>query len=355
MRNALLRGACAAVLGAWPVYRYNRWHAQTVARLHAQSMVTQTARGPVEFALAGDRRAPIVLLAHGTPGGYDQGFLFADLVRRGFCVLTPSRPGYLRTPLALGRTPGEQADMFAALLDTLNIAAVAVLGMSGGGPAALQFALRHGGRVWALVLESAVTQPYRSQGAMLGGALGRRFLPGAALDGALWLVSVVARRWPRLALEAYLGVESTYGRAAIMRCVDEIMRRPEQIQRFIHLVDTVVPYHLREQGQANDLAQFARMPPCPLDRIGAPTLVMHSPCDGDVPFAHGDHAAATIPGAELFAVPAAGHFLWLTDDADRVDERRAAFLASHMPAQALNADKSTRTGIIRGGQWHGLC
>ncbi len=322
---------------------YRRWYAQTVARLNAQSTIVQTARGPVECAFAGDPHDPIVLLSHGTPGGYDQGFLFADLVQRGFCVLTPSRPGYLRTPLALGRTPDEQANMFAALLDALNIADVAVLGMSGGGPAALQFALRYGERAWALVLKSAVTQAYRPSEVGLNNALERLFLGDTALDGALWLTNVVAHRWPRLALEAYLGIESTYDKADIMRCTNEVLRRPEQVQLFTHLVDTIVPYHLRKQGQDNDLAHFACLPPYSLDRITVPTLVMHSPYDGDVPFAHGAYAAATIPHAELFAVPAAGHFLWLTDDADRVDQMRYTFLAAHMPAHTYQQGNKSIT------------
>jgi pimeloyl-ACP methyl ester carboxylesterase len=321
------------------MYYYRRWHEQAIARLHAQSSMVETARGPVEYAFAGDPRDPVVLLSHGTPGGSDQGFLFADLVQRGFCVLTPSRPGYLRTPLELGRTPGEQADMFAALLDTLNIADVAVLGMSGGGPAALQFALRHGERVWALVLESAVTQDYRPSEAVLDRALGRLFLGRAGLDGVLWLSSMVAHRWPRLALETYLGIESTYDRAGIVRCADEVLRRPKQVQLFTHLVDTVVPYDVRQQGRDNDLAQFACMLPYSLDQIAAPTLIMHSPYDGDVPFSQAEHAAMMIPGAELCAVPAAGHFLWLTDDADRVASKRAAFLAAHAPTYSKQVTK----------------
>lgn len=321
------------------MHYYRRWHKQAIERLNAQSTVTQTVRGPVEFALDGDPHDPVVLLSHGTPGGYDQGFLFADLVQRGFCVLTPSRPGYLRTPLELGRTPVEQADMFAALLDTLHVADVAVLGMSGGGPAALQFALRHGERVWSLVLESAVTQAYRPNEAGLDRALGRLFLGRAGLNSALWLSSMVAQRWPRLALETYLSIESTYDRSAIMRCANEVMRRPKQVQLFTHLVDTVVPYDVRKQGQDNDLAQFACLPSYPLDRIAAPALVIHSPYDGDVPFAHGEHAATMIPDAELFAVPAAGHFLWLTDDADRVASKRDTFLMAHAPAYTKQVTK----------------
>ena len=46
-----------------------------------------------EYQLVGDS-GPVLLFLHGTPGGYDQGTSVPE-VR----VLTPSRPGYLRTPI----------------------------------------------------------------------------------------------------------------------------------------------------------------------------------------------------------------------------------------------------------------
>lgn len=56
-----------------------------------------------------------------------------------------------------GRTFAEQADSLAALLDTLGIDKVVVLGGSGGGPTAIQFAARHPQRTIALLTECAVT------------------------------------------------------------------------------------------------------------------------------------------------------------------------------------------------------
>ena len=65
----------------------------------------------------------------------------------GYRVLTPDRPGYLGTPIVNGGTPERQADLAAALLDTLGIDRVAVVGLSAGGPGAIQFAVRHADRV----------------------------------------------------------------------------------------------------------------------------------------------------------------------------------------------------------------
>ncbi|MCZ7671499.1 MAG: alpha/beta hydrolase [Chloroflexi bacterium] len=78
-----------------------------------------TAVGLIEYAQAGE--GPTVLLCHGGPGGHDQSFMAAPLARNGFHVLTPSRPGYLGTPLSSGATIEQQADGMAALLDRLGI------------------------------------------------------------------------------------------------------------------------------------------------------------------------------------------------------------------------------------------
>ena len=74
----------------------------------AASEVVETARGPVEYARRGE--APYVVIFHGTPGGHHASFLGEPLEMAGVGTITPSRPGYLRTPLETGRTFEEQAD-----------------------------------------------------------------------------------------------------------------------------------------------------------------------------------------------------------------------------------------------------
>ncbi|MCL5743645.1 MAG: alpha/beta hydrolase, partial [Acidobacteria bacterium] len=53
---------------------------------------------------------------------------------------------YLRTPLQSGRTYRDQAHLFAAFLDSMEISQAVVMGISAGGPAALEFAREHPGK-----------------------------------------------------------------------------------------------------------------------------------------------------------------------------------------------------------------
>ena len=120
---------------------FERWMKQTLEQLYSQSEVIDTASGPIEFKKKGS--GPVVLCLHGGFGGYDQALLLGDhLVKQGFTVLAPSRPGYLRTPLFVRQTPEQQADAMVSLLDTLKMSKVGIIGFSSGCPVAFQIALR---------------------------------------------------------------------------------------------------------------------------------------------------------------------------------------------------------------------
>jgi len=89
-------------------------------------VLIETRRGRVECQRSGD--GPPILLLHGAMGGCDQGLLLgrAAVGSSGYELIAVSRPGYLGTALALGRTPELQADLCADMLDTLGVRRAAV-------------------------------------------------------------------------------------------------------------------------------------------------------------------------------------------------------------------------------------
>lgn len=164
---ALLGGAVGTTTLALALRRlsqcYQAWKAHQRERLAAASRLIDTAQGAVECQMDGE--GPVVLLVHGSPGGYDQGLALAHgLGLEGVTTVALSRPGYRRTPLTSGPTPEEQADLCARLLDTLGVADAVVIALSGGGPAGLCYAVRHPERCRGLVLLSAVSQPTTEEG-----------------------------------------------------------------------------------------------------------------------------------------------------------------------------------------------
>src|SRR5512142_3189428 len=99
---------------------------------YLESRIANTSCGAIEYTLLG--KGPVVLVSHGTSSNCFSIDGSEPLVEAGFSVLTPSRPGYGRTPLAVGATAAQAAEALVALLDTLKIETCAVKAISGGGP-----------------------------------------------------------------------------------------------------------------------------------------------------------------------------------------------------------------------------
>ena len=126
---------------------------------------SQTPQGVIEYCDAG--QGPPILYFHGTGAGCDSVFILEQwLLDDGFRVIAPNRPGYYGTPLTSGRSASECADLAAALLESLHVDRVAVIGTSGGGLAACRFASLRPARTACLVLQCAVAHPFSTPGWM---------------------------------------------------------------------------------------------------------------------------------------------------------------------------------------------
>ena len=304
-------------------FLFNNQRKRSIQQLDAASEVVETARGPVEFARHGD--APYVVIFHGTPQGHNASFLGEPLVAAGFGTITPSRPGYLRTPLKTGRTFPEQADAIAALLDELSIDQVAAYALSGGGPSGIQFAARHPDRVKALILEVAIAQTYSPQ---VSEFTVRLFMNPLMF----WLQGQMLQYLPRLAVSQFVGMESSLERDDRDRITDTILANSEQIALLRSLIAGSPPFDLLRPGFENDMKQFRAIQQLPLDQITCPTLVAHGTHDADVPFAHAEAAARDIPNAQLHAVEKGWHLLDLSAGAEATAQARLNFLKEHLTA-----------------------
>ncbi len=286
-------------------FRFELWERKIERNLASDSVLTQTPRGPIEYAEIG--RGPAVLVLHGTPGGYDDPLGALKLThaeKDGFRYVIPSRPGYLRTPLSVGVTPAEQADAAASLLDALHIERAAVIGQSGGGPSALQFALRHSDRCSALVLESALVRNYAGPAPQV---------PRSAFAGYL----------RDLAIFVFKDVGIAPYQAA--NPADPLITSLAQAA-----VRAVVPFRLRKVGVENDLVQQTHLDGWPLNRIQCPTLILQGSADQSAPPADAEFAHQQIPNSELVELPGEDHMMMITKHAE-LASRIHAFLTAHQP------------------------
>lgn len=296
-------------LGAWGLRRvlqkFESEKAEQIQQLEQGSRVVQTACGPVEVAIVGE--GPPVLVIHGGAGGYDQGLL-ETRVFENFKFIAVSRPGYLRTPIETGRTPTEQADALAALLDTLGIKRAAVIGTSMGGLVAIHFALQYPERCWGLVLVSALNAPLPVRLTSL-----RPLIPLGESDFIPWLL---------------LKPELLFLVRPNLR--QQTAKDPQKVEILEKLIQTAYPVSLRTAGMLNDAEQIDGLETIPLAQISAPTLVIHGTADNVVPFDHGVRSAEEIPDAKLLPIAGGTHYAILTH-LEKTRPAILAFLNQHMP------------------------
>jgi pimeloyl-ACP methyl ester carboxylesterase len=265
--------------------KYQDWQRAQAAHLKDGSKLISTASGTVEYSTSGS--GPAVLIAHGSPGGYDMGLAFADLLNsHHFTYLSPSRPGYLRTPLETGLTPEAQADMYAALLDTLGIKQTAIIGISGGGPSAIQFALRHPERCSSLISISGVTQHYSEQ--------------------EIWQALPPIQRRIKQAINKLSSSDP------VLYTILLLTKLRAKNPATAALVRTATLYTQRQRGYNNDMEHFLNITRYPLHDIVAPTFIVHGINDDEVFFANAKLLASEVPQAKLLALPDAKHMAFYT-------------------------------------------
>lgn len=175
--------------------------------LKSPSGMIETRFGPVEYASRGE--GPVLLSVHGGgAGGFDSGLIMCECFRKnGFRVISPSRPGYLRTPLERGASFEEQADLLAAFIDALGLNSVAVAGASAGGPPGYLMAQRHPGRVKSLIEIDSCCAHY-TKAREISKIQEALYLskPG------LWLIDFFARHFPEAMVKNFIETESTLTR-----------------------------------------------------------------------------------------------------------------------------------------------
>jgi pimeloyl-ACP methyl ester carboxylesterase len=274
--------------------------------------ILKTTRGPVEYLDEGNGTA--VLSLHGAMGGYDQAQILARTIGEpGYRYLAISRPGYLGTPLSAGRTPEEQADLYAEFIDLLGISQVIIFAISGGGPSAIHFALRHRENCHGLVLASTVG--------------------GKTMNKIPFYFHVMTHlaKWP-----AFVNMMKRKAEKNLKQNLRRSISDPDILERTVSNSDVMTLYREltigmfyrmaeRIQGTKNDI-KITQTRTYPLKDITVPTLIIHGTKDPHVPFEnHGMRLAAEIPGAQLFAAEGGEHVTIFTHR-EEVQGKVSAFL-----------------------------
>jgi pimeloyl-ACP methyl ester carboxylesterase len=273
-----------------------------------QFNIAQTTKGPIEYRFDGD--GPVIVVLYGGHCSRHTRLSHERLATVGYSVLTPSRPGYDQTPSSVGPTAEEAADAIAALLDTLNIATVTMIGISAAGPTALAFAQRHPDRTRKLILESAVATEWDEQIKR-----GARILFGRAEKFTWAMTRTALRLFPSLTIKSLV-------KELTILDIAEVMKRmsPDDLAFIKHMIRTFQS----GTGFMNDIEHTVN----DLTGITAPALVMYSPNDKSVPPRNAKRVAAEVAACELYEVPSDTHLIWIGRYANDVWQKRLSFLRS---------------------------
>jgi pimeloyl-ACP methyl ester carboxylesterase/DNA-binding CsgD family transcriptional regulator len=192
-----------------------------------------------------------------------------------------------------------------AVVDATKLERFPLLGMSGGGPIAIAYAVRHPERVSHLVLYGAY-----ARGRLLRGG------GQAAIDEATLMCKLIELGWGTRN-RAFRQVFATQflpdASPQMIDAFDELQRQSSSARDALRIMEVSI---------AVDVTEMARA-------IACPTLILHATEDGRIPFEEGRVLASLIPAARFVPLESRNHILLESEPAwRRFLEEIEAFLPS---------------------------
>ncbi|WP_420641073.1 alpha/beta fold hydrolase [Candidatus Leptofilum sp.] len=281
------------------------------------SQLATVSGGQIEYTLAG--KGPAVLVSHGTLGGYDQSLAIVGLFNQEkFCFVPVSRAGYLRSAPSTGRTPNEQARSFVELLDSEGIAKAAILGLSGGAPAAICFAQNYPDRCWALVLLSAIIAAPPPMPAFFRAMI--RFQDVMMRADWLWRF---AYKYGLKQLVRSNGLTAAQAKRVLQ---DAHLRRVVQ-----GIYRPITNASQRRKGMRLDHEQINALPEEPNYALTVPVFIGHTVNDPLAPVAHAQTLATSLPDAHFVEMSDGGHIFFVVHSNQLIPQIEA-FLFAQVPS-----------------------
>jgi pimeloyl-ACP methyl ester carboxylesterase/DNA-binding CsgD family transcriptional regulator len=203
--------------------------------------------------------------------------------------------------------------LLGAVVDELGFERTTLLGGSSGGCAAVAFAARRPERVERLLLYGAYAD-------------GRAIAPPGVRDA---IVAAVRSHWglgSRMLADIFLADASAEEQEWFAR----LQRDASSAETAAALLDTVYRFDVRTE----------------LERVRAPTQVVHRRDDRAIPYEQGRALAATIPGATLVPLAGRAHLPWV-GDAPSVARALRSFLVPGTEAERAEGERAAAALLSR--------
>ncbi|MEM9363767.1 MAG: alpha/beta hydrolase [Bacteroidota bacterium] len=263
------------------------------------SSVIHTRLGFIEYRSVGSGK-PIVFI-HGGHSNCHETLAHKGFDISKFRLLTPTRPGYGKTPLGNNQTPGKAAELIVELLKNLSINKAIIYGISAGGLTALKLAEEYPSYVEKLILASAVSKKWLDSKHAI--YITAQIIFNPKIEGITWgMVRFFAKIFPRLMAKSFYSQFSTF---------PSYEPRKKDIDELI----LALKNYRSKKGFLNDIKQTIHSES--IKKIKTPCLIVHSTYDHSVPLEHATHAHKLIKNSTLVELSNEwGHLLWIGQDAE---------------------------------------
>lgn len=249
------------------------WRSNLADNEHTTKSIVNINNGFVEYYFE-QRGDETIFYSHATPDNFLKS---GQRISAAFdySLLAPARPGYFDTMIATGKSPAEQADLYAALLDNFGIDKVVMWGVSGGGPAAVEFAKKYPEKCDGLILQASylTRSDFRSRMAV--------FDDSFESEVGYWLKLNWDRYW----------VNNDVTKANMKS-----------------YLESIIPFSLIRNGLLNDRSQLAKLELFGLEEIECPVLIVHGSRDEYSSFSHAEEFAMQAPNVSFIELNGKGHY-----------------------------------------------
>ena len=329
----------ATVLG---YLSFRGWNSKLSKEQASYSSIVNTSMGPIEYATKGE--GPIILLFHMEGSGSDNINMLEPIIEAGYKIICPSRPGYLSTPLNNEANYTYQANLFAELLDHLKInQKVTVIGLSAGGPAAIEFAKKYADKCTSLILVNSPASKLKSNDPIIK-QLNLKSIPylDEASDFNSWFAFNLTKYNQKLIIKSLVNNSINASDKTKNEKVDVLMTQPDTKEEILNFLSNTSPKSKRIAGLNNDLKNLNNYS-IGAKKIRVSTLIIQSKINQIVSNNHADRIKKTFPKAQIFAYEGFGHAFWLSNDRSNMNAIMLEFLKNNtkrnVKVEQLSNDK----------------
>jgi pimeloyl-ACP methyl ester carboxylesterase len=261
------------------------------------SKVINTKFGKIEYCSTG-KGIPI-LFVHGGHSNCNETLCHKGFDLEKLQLITPSRPGYGRTPLNNNKTPRQAAEIIVELLDYLSVDNIVVYGISAGGLTAIELASNYPDRVRKLIFASAISKKWLDEQGEIYRTAKKMF--NSKVEKFIWgMVRFFSNIFPSMIAKSFY---PQFSRNPVHKLNRDDIKE---------LVFTM-KYYSSKMGFLNDIDQNISNEI--ITKIKCPTLIIHSENDNSVSLEHAKYANKMIENSKIEILNNEwGHLFWIGKD-----------------------------------------